>query len=55
MIRGHAEILGTGSEHATAQQLIRNRYPQMKAMALEKHPVIAIRIDQVTSWGDLGS
>jgi len=55
MVRGDAEILGTGSEHATAQQLIRNRYPQMKAMALEKHPVIAIRIDQVTSWGDLGS
>ncbi len=55
MVRGNAEILGTGSEHAAAQQLLRNRYPQMEAMALEKHPVIAIRIDRVTSWGDLGS
>lgn len=55
MVRGNAEILSTGSEHAAAQQLLRNRYPQMKAMALEKHPVIAIRIDQVTSWGDLES
>ena len=53
MVRGNAEILGTGSEHAAAQQLLRNRYPQMEAMALEKHPVIAIRIDRATSWGDL--
>ncbi len=55
MVRGNAEILGTGPEHAAAQQLLRNRYSQMEAMALEKHPVIAIRIDQITSWGDLGS
>ena len=55
MVRGNAKILGTGSEHSAAQQLLRNRYPQMEAMALEKHPVIAIRIDQVTSWGDLRS
>ncbi len=53
MVRGNAEILGIGSEHAAAQQLLRNRYSQMEAMALEKHPVIAIRIDRVTSWGDL--
>ena len=55
LVRGNAEILGTGSEHAAAQQLLRNRHPQMDAMALEKHPVIAIRIDRVTSWGDLRS
>ncbi len=53
MVRGNAEILGTGSEYAAAQQLLRNRYPHMEPMALEKHPVIAIRIDRVTSWGDL--
>ena len=53
MVRGNAAVLKTGSEHAAAQQLLRNRYPQMKGMALEKHPVIAIRIDRVTSWGDL--
>ena len=55
MVRGIAEILSTGSEHAAAQQLLRNRYPQMETMALEKHPVVAIRIDRVTSWGDLGA
>jgi PPOX class probable F420-dependent enzyme len=53
MVRGNAEILDTGSQHAAAQLLLRNRYPQMEPMALEKHPVIAIRIDRVTSWGDL--
>ena len=53
MARGNAEILDTGSEHAAAQRLLRNRYPQMEAMELEIHPVIAIRIDRVTSWGDL--
>ena len=53
MVRGNAEILETGSEHAAAQQLLRGRYPQMEAMELEVHPVIAIRIDRVTSWGDL--
>ncbi len=55
MVRGNAKMLGTGPEHAAAQQLLRNRYPQMEAMALERHPVIAIRIDRVTSWGDLRS
>ena len=55
MVRGNADILSTGSEHAAAQQLLRNRYPQMETMALEKHPVVAIRIDRVTSWGDLGA
>lgn len=53
MVRGNAEILETGSEHAAAQQLLRGRYPQMAAMELEVHPVIAIRVDRVTSWGDL--
>ncbi len=55
MVRGNANILSTGSEHAAAQQLLRNRYPQMETMALEKHPVVVIRIDRVTSWGDLGA
>jgi PPOX class probable F420-dependent enzyme len=55
MVRGNAEILGTGAEHAAAQLLLRNRYPQMEAMALEKRHVIAIHIDRVTSWGDLSS
>lgn len=53
MIRGRAEILHRGQEHAEAQRRLRTRYPQMAAMALAPLPVIAIRIERVTSWGDL--
>ena len=55
MIRGRAEVLDTGPEHAAAQRRLRHRYRQMAAMALEGHPVIAIRIERVASWGDLRS
>ncbi len=54
MLRGRAEILMPGEEHARAQALVRSRYPQLVAMPIEALPVIAIRIERVTSWGDLG-
>ena len=54
MLRGRAEILDAGPEHDRAQELLRARYPQYRAMALADLPVIAIRIARVTSWGDLG-
>ncbi len=53
MIRGRAEVLHRGPEHAEAQRRLRARYAQMAAMALEPLPVIAIRIERVASWGDL--
>ena len=53
MLRGPAEILADGAEHDRAQALLRSRYPQYRGMALDDLPVIAIRIEQVTSWGDL--
>src|SRR5271170_3725959 len=53
MIRGRAEILGVGAEHDDAQQLLRTRYPQYQMMAIADLPVIAIRIERVTSWGTL--
>ena len=53
MIRGRAEILGVGAEHDDAQQLLRTRYPQYQMMAIDDLPVIAIRIERVTSWGTL--
>ena len=53
MVRGHAELLDQGPEHAAAQDRLRARYTQLAAMALEGHPVIAIRIERVASWGDL--
>ena len=53
MLRGPAEILADGVEHDRAQALLRSRYPQYRRMALDDLPVIAIRIERVTSWGDL--
>ena len=53
MLHGHAEILVDGMEHRDAQALLRSRYPQLEAMQIEHHPVIAIRIERTTSWGNL--
>ena len=54
MLRGRADILQAGTEHDAAQALLRARYPQLAAMRIEEHPVIAVRIAQATSWGKIG-
>ena len=53
MLRGRAEVIHDGPEHAEAQRLLKARYAQLATMALERHPVIAIRVEHATSWGDL--
>jgi PPOX class probable F420-dependent enzyme len=53
MLRGMAEVLEAGVEHDRAQALLRARYPQYRAMALDGLPVIAIRVARTTSWGAL--
>ena len=53
MLRGQADILQAGDEHTAAQRLLRARYVQLNHMAIERHPVIAIRIARATSWGPL--
>ena len=53
MVRGEAEIIQAGAEHAAAQARLRARYPQLAAMRLEGLPVIAIRIRKATHWGDI--
>jgi PPOX class probable F420-dependent enzyme len=55
MLRGRAEILDDGDEHDAAQDLLRARYPQLIGMQIESYPVIALRIELVTSWGNLGA
>jgi PPOX class probable F420-dependent enzyme len=55
MLRGHAEILLGGTEHDRAQALLRARYPQLRAMAIDGLPVIAIRIARALSWGNLAA
>jgi PPOX class probable F420-dependent enzyme len=53
MLRGHAAILESGAEHDMAQALLRSRYRQLAAMQIGELPVIAIRSERVSSWGDL--
>ena len=53
MLRGHAEVLNEGTEHRDAQVRLRSRYPQLGAMQIAKYPVIAVRIERATSWGNL--
>src|ERR1700736_1852825 len=55
MLRGPAEILADGAEHHRAQALLPARHPQYEGMALDDLPVIAIRIERVTSWGNLSA
>ena len=54
MLHGRAEILSAGVEHDRAQSLLRSRYRQLDTMQIGDLPVIAIHIERVTSWGDLG-
>jgi len=53
ILRGRAEILTGGTEHDAAQALLRSRYRQLDAMQIAQHPVIAVRIERTTSWGNL--
>jgi PPOX class probable F420-dependent enzyme len=55
MVRGRADIIDDGPEHTRAHSLLKARYPQYRDMTLEHLPVIAVRIEKVTSWGDLAS
>jgi PPOX class probable F420-dependent enzyme len=53
MLRGYAQILDTGSEHDAAQALLKSRYLQLDTMEIAQLPVIAVRIERATSWGNL--
>ena len=53
MLRGQAEILADGAEHDRAQALLQSRYRQYRRMKLDDLPVIALRVERVTSWGNL--
>lgn len=54
MVRGQARLLHPGEPgQATALVLLRERYPQYRAMVLERAPIIAITPTHITSWGAL--
>jgi PPOX class probable F420-dependent enzyme len=49
-LRGAARVLDDGLEHARAIALLRSRYPQYAAMALDTRPVIAVDLEVVVAW-----
>ena len=55
MLHGRAEVLTEGAEHRDAQALLRSRYPQLEAMQISQYPVVAVRVERTTSWGNLSA
>lgn len=53
MLHGRAEILSQGREHDEAQVLLRSRYRRLEVMQIAGLPVIAVRIERATNWGNL--
>ncbi len=52
LVQGSAELLPPDHAlHDHAVALLRARYSQYQAMALELHPVIMITPERITSWG----
>jgi PPOX class probable F420-dependent enzyme len=52
IVTGRAGLLEPGAVgHVEALALLRERYPQYRAMALESRPVIALTPESVASWG----
>ncbi len=53
-LRGQAALIQPGTEeHAAAIALLRAKYPQYRAMAIERQPVVRIVPESVSSWGPL--
>ncbi|MSQ25999.1 MAG: TIGR03668 family PPOX class F420-dependent oxidoreductase [Dehalococcoidia bacterium] len=50
MLRGAAAVVEGGEEHARAVALLREKYAQYRAMALEERPVLRVTIERVTEW-----
>src|SRR5207302_8441431 len=50
LISGTARVIAAGQEHARAVALLRQKYPQYRAMRLEGRPVIKISPRRVAAW-----
>ncbi len=49
-LRGRAELLQPGTEHAVALAALRAKYPQYASMALEDAPMIKLTVEDAVSW-----
>lgn len=51
LVQGRAELIAPGlAEHKQAILLLRERYPQYRAMAIDQQPLIAIRPTHIVAW-----
>ncbi len=50
LIHGTADLLDPGPAHAAAVALLREKYPQYRAMPIEAQPLIRILPERVTAW-----
>lgn len=55
LVQGSARIVQEGDEHKRAVSLLREKYPQYQAMALEERPVIKIDPVKITAWNASGN
>lgn len=51
LIFGKARILNSGDKHRRAVTLLRRKYRQYRAMAIDKLPMIMIAPKRITTWG----
>lgn len=49
-LRGRARLVDDGDERRCAVGLLRDRYPQYRAMTLEERPLIAVEVESVVGW-----
>ncbi len=50
LVTGTAQILLRGKRHDRAVSLLRRKYPQYRAMALQERPIIRISPTRAVSW-----
>jgi PPOX class probable F420-dependent enzyme len=50
LVHGSAALLDPGPDHAAAIALLREKYPQYRAMPIEAQPLIRITPERVTAW-----
>lgn len=55
LLRGAAEVVEDAPRYARALAALRDKYPQYRMMRLEGRPMLALHVQQVTTWGTLDS
>ena len=53
IIQGKAGIITHGEDHRKAVQLLSEKYPQYRVMALDKKPIIQIHVVRCICWGNV--